>query len=128
MNKIILITLGVFFFFSCNQKKETEFIGVYGIDKYTIRDLNIDTDDYSRLEIKSDGSFIAFSNNNSIEGKWEIKQQNENEKTFRFTFENKIIIGVLRGSIFYFIFPNDFHNGKYESILYVKLINKKGDL
>ncbi|WP_372472501.1 hypothetical protein AB4865_06665 [Capnocytophaga sp. ARDL2] len=123
MNKILVPLILLSCFSSC--KNDNKIIGLYKMDKYVILNKENDIKDYHFLELNSNGVFNVFhsrtDSTNQIQGKWKcLSKAKNNELLVQFEYEGKTIVGNLRGNIFYFIEPNDFHNNKYKSILYVK--------
>lgn len=124
MNKIIYI-IGVLLLNSCCKYKE--FKGIYISDKFVVKEAENNSMNYNILEIKENNTFTLSSSvekeNTKITGSFSTECKGDNI-FFYFIYENKKIKGRLNGNIFYFSYPNDFHNGKYESIIYVKSAKK----
>lgn len=123
MNKILLILL--ICLLACNENKDKDIMGIYKIDKTVFLSKQVNIKDYQYLELNSKGTFNVFHNKketeNQLHSKWKfLSELKDNGLLVQFEFEEKIIEGILRGNIFYFIYPNDFHNGKYQSVLYVR--------
>ena len=123
-NFVIALTASFFLTISCGKLEKEVIVGSYEIDKCILRDTLIKAQDYRVISIKSDNSFqlkYLEGENSVIIGKWEILKSDKNEAFIRFNYSDKHIDGVLKGTILNFDYPNDFHSGKYENILYVKL-------
>jgi hypothetical protein len=102
---------------------EAKITGVYGIDKYVVRDKTLKVKVYPRLTIKNDKTFELsnFNKNDKIKGTWSlISSKNKEEGIVQFKMANREINGLIRGSIFYFRYPNDLYDGKFKSVLYVR--------
>lgn len=111
------------FVFSCSKNEKMDVAGVYEIDKYNFRNLKSETKDFRYLEIKSNGTFNLFyklDSSSVVSGNWSFGKQIDKEKIVNFSYGKKQKQAILRGNIFYFIYPNDFHKNKYQSVLYVK--------
>ncbi len=136
MKKIIhllILFLYIFTVNSCNKVEEREISGVYEVDKITVKD-KVETKPYTFLKLNPDYTFKLISDNktqkDSISGSWKIKDLPiyikisspfEKETVIQFTYSGKQTEGRLRGTIIYFDYPNDFHGGRFQSMLYVKL-------
>lgn len=108
---------------ACNKDKDI--IGLYKIDKYVILNKESNIENYQYLELRPKGIFNVFHNKtdtiNQIQGKWKFSSKTKDSGLLvQFEYEGKTIEGTLKGNIFYFVQPNDFHNNKYQSVLYVK--------
>ncbi|MGM5630306.1 hypothetical protein O2K51_05340 [Apibacter raozihei] len=123
MNKILILLILLFCCLACNKDKYI--VGLYKIDKYVILNQENNIENYQYLEIRPEGIFNAFhcktDTINQIQGKWKFSSKtNDNGLLIQFEYEGKKIEGTLKGNIFHFIHPNDFHNNKYQSVLYIK--------
>jgi len=123
MNKILLILL--ICLLACNENKDKDIMGLYKIDKTVFLSKQVNIKDYQYLELNPKGTFNVFHSKkdtvNQLHGKWKfLSELKDNGLLVQFEYEEKIIKGILRENIFYFIYPNDFHNGKYQSVLYVR--------
>lgn len=121
--KYSTVIIFIIFLFKCTPNKENEVVGLYGIDKFNLLDGN-NKRDYEFLKLNSDYTFNVLNNELDsiiLKGKWRIVKKVKDRLSVEFSFNNQSIEGSLDGNIFYFIYPNDFHNGKYESVLYVKM-------
>jgi hypothetical protein len=111
--------------FSCKGNEELTIVGNYEIDKVVSKNRANNIPDYKFLKINEDKTFeLKYEKSDNVakvKGKWELEKVNSEKSLVKFVYNNKRIIGTLKGSIFYFSYPNDFHNDKYESLLYVKL-------
>lgn len=124
--KIIISTLFFLNFVSCSKMEKSEIIGNYGIDKGVLRDANIKIEEYSTLSLNDDNTFQLrnYEKEIKINGSWAIvENKNEEEVVIEFNYLNKQITASLRGTIITFQYPNDFYNGRYKHLLYVKLSN-----
>lgn len=124
--KIIISTLFFLNFVSCSKMEKSEIIGNYGIDKGVLRDANIKIEEYSTLSLNDDNTFQLrnYEKEIKINGSWAIvENKNEEEVVIEFNYLNKQISASLRGTIITFEYPNDFYNGRYKHLLYVKLSN-----
>ena len=127
MNKIYLtIVLCILCsLFSCKENIGLTIVGNYEIDKVIARNKANNIPDYKFLKINDDKTFELRHEKNDtvakVKGKWRLETINSSKSLVKFVYNNKQIIGSLKGNIFYFSYPNDFHNDKYESLLYVKL-------
>ncbi len=124
--KIIISTLFFLNFVSCSKMEKSEIIGNYGIDKGVLRDANIKIEEYSTLSLNDDNTFQLrnYEKEIKINGSWAIvENKNEEEVVIEFNYLNKQITASLRGTIITFEYPNDFYNGRYKHLLYVKLSN-----
>lgn len=126
MNKIIIITIIAIIFAAlcgCNKIDKSKIAGIYIIDKVVERDTSINVIEYKILIINLNNTFILKKNEKDsidISGNWEMISTSKNEANIQFKYSNKVINGLINGSIFYFNYPNDFHLGKYMNTLYVK--------
>ncbi|WP_157868405.1 hypothetical protein [Flavobacterium indicum] len=117
----------MFFLLSCKENNDIDIVGNYEIDKVIVKNQTNNISDYRFLKIYANNTFELNYNKKDtiaqVKGIWKLKRINSEKTLVEFVYNNKKIEGVLDGTIFYFTYPNDFHNGKYESILYVKLNN-----
>ncbi|MDY3529836.1 hypothetical protein PG593_08615 [Riemerella anatipestifer] len=129
MNRILVLFIFLCCFLAACSDKKNKIIGIYKIDKYDILyDNNVK--DYQYLELKSDEIFNLFytetESSENIQGRWKILgETKDNGVLVQFQYDERVIVGILRGNIFYFTGANDFHNGKYRNILYVKTSKKR---
>lgn len=125
--QIIISTVAFLILISCKNEKRDNFYGYYQIDKFVVKNKENNIPDFRILKINENNTFELLKEKNDltniIEGKFKLSSQNSQEKTFVFFHNGKEITGILRGNIFYFIYPNHFHDDKYQSVLYVKLNN-----
>jgi hypothetical protein len=124
-NNFIIYIILFFIFNGCRKIDNDKIIGRYGIDKYEIRDDTNKTTDYALLILNPKNCFelSRYNNNETIKGKWWVfKSKSSTEAVIRFKYSNNQIDGLLNGNILSFEYPNDFHLGKYQNVLYVKLI------
>ena len=124
MKRLFLIPLTLIVLIRCSNMEQEDIIGNYKIGKFVIRDTLVNGEDFSVLSLKDDSSFELknYHNSNKVIGKWErLSSLGTGDIQVQFSFQDKKITGVLKGTIFHFDFPNDLYNGKYESILYVRL-------
>lgn len=111
---------------SCSKMEKSQIIGNYGIDKGILRDANIKIEECSTLSLNKDNTFQLknYKEEVKVNGKWEVIENiNEEEVLIKFHYSNKQITALLKGTIFTFEYPNDFYNGRYRHLLYVKLSN-----
>lgn len=110
---------------NCKSERMQNYIGYYELDKTVIKNEDNKQEDYTILEINADNTFALRKDKkdsvNTIHGKYKIVKDNSKEKIFQFIFHDKQIQAKLKGTIFYFTYPNDFNNDKYKYALYVKL-------
>lgn len=131
MIKISIFCISIFLFSSCTEPTKPKVVGYYSIDKYSVRDTFRTIISLSYLTLKDDETFVLSNLNKkgSIIGKWKILKSNgEDEGVIQFEFEHKIIQASLRQSILSFTYPNDFNDGYYDNILYVKLNTPPSEL
>lgn len=110
-------------FSSCSRLAKTNVTGYYNIDKFIEKDTTVKSLVYEDLYINENNTFVLKAANPKAEitGNWEIVNSKSNKSgTIEFIFDKKRIQGKLEGNIFSFEFPDDFHNGKFEKVLYVK--------
>lgn len=112
-------------FFACTKNKDKDIIGVYKMDKYVLLNKSIDIKDYQYLELNPDYTFNLYYSKtdtiSQIQGRWKLlRKLKDDGLLLHFEYGKKVIEGNLKGNVFYFINPNDFHKGKYQSVLYVK--------
>ena len=124
--KLILSSFAILII-SCKNDIKENFYGYYEIDKTILRNSQNNISDYSFIKINANNTFeLKYNRKDTIpqvKGIWKLKSENSEKSLVEFVYNDKKIEGVLDGTIFYFSYPNDFHNGKYESLLYVKLNN-----
>lgn len=110
---------------SCAKKKEIKINGYYEIDKKVFRSRNNNIPDFRFIKVNHNNTFelqhTKADSTSGIKGKLEIVNTDNTETTVYFIYNNKQVRGTLKGTIFYFTYPNDFHGDKYESLIYVKL-------
>ncbi|TCC87247.1 hypothetical protein EZ428_21310 [Pedobacter frigiditerrae] len=122
MSKLI-ITILFFTLISCSTNlKEYEIVGKYEVDKFSYRDKSVLVDDYSTLSLNPDSTFEfqMYNKPKGLTGRWKIVQSKK-ETLIEFTCANKKMNGRLKGTIISFDYPNDPFNGRYNSILFVRL-------
>jgi len=128
MSRILMFSIFICFF-ACNKKAEKNIIGSYKIDKYNILNKKDEIKDYEYLKINANGYFELFysitDSKSQIKGTWKVKEYYADKVYVSFKYGNSQKTGILKGNIFYFIYPDDFHNGKYKSVIYVNF--KKSD-
>lgn len=115
------------FFFSCTRMGEKDVIGSYKIDKFISRDESNQMKELMFLNVLERGKFELFSYDSThrIYGDWRIIETNSKaEAQVEFSYSSKKIVGKINNTVFSFSFPNEFHEGKYENLLYVKLYRK----
>lgn len=126
IKKLILSSFAILII-SCKNDIKENFYGYYEIDKTILRNSQNNISDYSFIKINANNTFeLKYNRKDTIpqvKGIWKLKSENSEKSLVEFVYNDKKIEGVLDGTIFYFSYPNDFHNGKYESLLYVKLNN-----
>jgi len=125
MNKILILLILLFCFSACNKNRDKDIVGLYKMDKYVILNKENNIKDYQYLELSPEGVFNVFyskvDSTSQIQGKWKfLSKAKNNGLLVQFEYGGKTIEGTLKGNIFYFLQPNDFHNDKYKSVLYVK--------
>ena len=122
---IVILSIIICLFVSC-QNKSNNCVGNYKNDKFILRDTSDTLYDYDieMLTLKADNAFTLKKYNGQllIEGSWKIVKTHRNNYTICFEYSDKKILGTLKGTIITFRYPNEFHNGIYEQILYVKQI------
>ena len=95
------------------------------MDKVVPRDTLIKVEEYSLLLLNPDKSFELknYNKKGNSKGTWKAsKSKNDDEIIIEFSFSNRKVNGILlKGTIIYFIYPNDLYFGKYYKLLYVKL-------
>ena len=123
INFAIIVAVVAFVFFSCSNY-EKEISGTYLIDKFAYNDTSVVIEACPFLILHKDKTFNLKKHNGSIyiTGNWRIFKRNiiSKEVLVEFSYENKKIQGLLKGTIFYFHYPNDFYFGKYNILLYIK--------
>lgn len=124
---IIIFCLGLL---GCNRNVDVrEIVGDYAIDKGIIRDTSIKIENFTILTINTDMSFRlrhkVTPSHSDITGNWKVMEVLGEEVKIQFEFQNKQIVAPLRhNSRFDFDYPNEFHQGKYNHLLYFKLDDK----
>ena len=117
-------TIGIcLFFISCSKFNPVDFTGRYQLDKHVLR-TNIDYKLEPILTIKSNNEFV-LQKDSLIKGHWQFISYDKGSAIIEFSFLGNKIFGRFRGPIIYFDYPNDFDNGSFESMLYVKLVAPK---
>lgn len=125
MFKLLLFLLSTFAVASCGKMLESQIAGRYGSDKFALRDTSLKIEAYPLLLLNPDKSFELKRHNSpdKMVGSWKIiGLANEDEATLEFSFSDKTISASVRKTIIYFTYPNDFYNGKFESLIYVRLV------
>ena len=120
-------------FFSCSKIYEKKVTGVYEKDKFVYRDSYNDSifieDKSPLLVLYADKTFELkqYDEVIYITGKWKILKRGNRKVNSRikgllieFDYNGKKTEGLLSERIFYFDYPNDFHSGKYATILYTR--------
>ncbi|MFP9117683.1 hypothetical protein ACLI08_07835 [Flavobacterium sp. RNTU_13] len=111
---------------SCSKMDKSQIIGNYGIDKGVLRDANVKIEEYTTLSLNEDNTFQLrnYKDEVKVNGQWEvIENMNKEEVLIKFHYSNKQITALLKGTIFTFEYPNDFYDGRYRHLIYVKLSN-----
>ncbi len=124
---VVFVAQAMQLFTSCTHVDESDMVGEYFIDKWEYRDSSLNAVLYPILSIKKDNRFELKESNGSvcIFGTWKTQKRRmfskNNDISIEFYYDgNKIIRSDLKGTIFYFYYPNDFYQGKYNVVLYVK--------
>ena len=117
-------TIGIcLFFISCSKFNPVDFVGRYQLDKNVIR-TNVNYTLEPILTIKSNNEF-ELQKDSLIKGHWQFIRYDKESAIVEFSFLGNKIFWKFRGTIIYFDYPNDFDNGAFESMLYVKLVTPK---
>lgn len=123
MKKFVYLLSTILVLVGCKKFDQSKVVGVYGVDKFSVRDSSIHVTEYSILELKENQTFeLRHTNETGSEGgKWLISNSSGDEAIIQFEFPTKTIEGKLKGTIFYFEYPNDLYSGRYDNMLYVQL-------
>lgn len=122
MKKFVYILSAILVVIGCSKSDQSKVAGIYLIDKFSVRDSSIHVAEYRILELKRDQTFELrhVDKSGSVNGKWLILRGKDDGATIQFEFPTKTIEAELKGTIFYFDYPNDLYNGKYDRMLYVQ--------
>jgi hypothetical protein len=123
--KCLVLLVSILLSKSCKSLDDYKIVGTYKMDKFVVRDPSLKIEEYSLLSLFEDNTFelTRYGNSDKIMGRWHVVERRlKNKLLIEFVFSDKKVNGVLDGTIFYFDYPNDFHSGKFDRILYVKLL------
>lgn len=125
----ILIFLILCAVVSCREVNRSVIEGAYASDKFIPITEGAEFGS-TRLILHRNGNFNLTEDSATLaKGSWTITEsayregnsgRTEPQAKVEFSFDNKKIIGELRGSIFYFADTNNFQPDVYRNIIYVK--------
>lgn len=119
ISRVFFVLSTCTFLCACKEFNSKDFVGKYQLDHPVLRTkLNYNIEPV--LVIKDDNTF-ELKKDEFIKGKWKFIGFEDGKAKLQFIFLNKSIFAHFSGTIIYFIFPNDFDNGAFESMLYVRL-------
>lgn len=123
---LIVLTLTYTITNSCKNETHENIIGYYELDKTVLKNKENVLPDFRFLKINENKTFELsikkFDSTNSVKGNYDFISE---KRKIIFFYNEKKLFGEFKGNIFYLNYPNDFHNGKYKSLLFVKTNNQK---